>query len=240
MTSQTACGVGRASRLPSTAAALAVVLSVAGCQQGDYAEPIANEVTVHDDDGMHGAVLTDQYVMPDLALTATDGSSYSLTEDTTDPLTLVFFGYTQCPDICQVVMSDIASAMTRLDENDREQVGMLFITSDPARDDPQTLRTYLDRFDPDFEGVTGRLGQIVKVGNELGVPIEKGRQLPSGGYEVAHGTQIVAVDENDRSPIVWTEGTSAAALAEDLTGLIDGVSTGSTTRGGGSTTGNAP
>ncbi len=177
-------------------------------------------MSVHDDDGMHGALLTDQYVVPDVTLTATDGSAYSLTEDTTKDLTLVFFGYTHCPDICQAVMADIASALTRVDEADRERVGMVFVTSDPARDDPATLRDYLDRFDPSFEGLTGDLDRIVALGNKLGVPVEKGARMPSGGYEVTHGTQIVGVDDTDRSPIVWTEGISAADLAEDITKLL--------------------
>jgi protein SCO1/2 len=97
---------------------------------------------------------------------------------------------------------------------------MLFVTTDPARDDPATLRRYLDRFDPGFEGLTGDLQRIVDVGESLGVAIEKGAKLPSGGYEVAHGTQIVAVDDRDRSPIVWTEGTSPDHLAEDLAALL--------------------
>jgi protein SCO1/2 len=203
------------------------VLSLAGCAASPEGQ-LTSGLTVRDDDGMHGAVLNDKYVMPDVKLTATDGSSYSLTDDTTDPLTLVFFGYTRCPDICQLVMADIASALTRLDESAREQVGMLFITSDPARDDPQALRTYLDRFDPAFEGLTGPISQIVRVGSQLGVQIEKGAKLPSGGYEVVHGTQIVAVDEKDRAPIVWTQGISPVDLAEDLAELLAGVSTSST------------
>ena len=182
--------------------------------------PPVSGMTVHNDDGMNGAVLADQYVLPDMTLTATDGSSYSLSEETTKPLTLVFFGYTHCPDICQAVMADIASAMTRLDDADRADVGMLFITSDPARDDPQVLREHLDRFDPSFEGLTGDLDQIVRVGTALGVAIEKGAKLPSGGYEVAHGTQIVGVEDNGRAPIVWTEGTPAGELAEDITKLL--------------------
>lgn len=121
----------------------------------------------------------------------------------------------------QYVAPDITSALSRLEPEQRDKVGMLFITSDPARDDPATLRRYLDRFDPQFEGLTGDLDTIVEVADELGVPIEKGKKLPSGGYEVSHGTQIVALDAKDRSPIVWTEGTSAAALAEDLTAILD-------------------
>ncbi|MGH3372997.1 MAG: hypothetical protein ACRDPR_23670, partial [Nocardioidaceae bacterium] len=72
-----------------------------------------------------------------------------------------------------------------------------------------------------FEGLTGDLGTIVKAGNALGVEVQKGNRLPSGGYEVAHGTQIVAVDERDRSPVVWTEGTPAEHLAEDLAEMLD-------------------
>lgn len=209
----------RPGRLLAAAAGAAVVLLLAGCAQDD---PSAGspEITVHDHDGMHGAMLTDKYVAPETPLTATDGTSYSLAADTTKPLTLVFFGYTTCPDICQVVMADIASALTRLDDADREQVDMVFVTTDPARDDEQALREYLDRFNPSFEGLTGDLDTITEVANALGVPIEKGAKLPSGGYEVAHGTQIVAVDAEDRSPIVWTEGTPAGDLAEDITALL--------------------
>jgi len=230
---------GSTGRYLSAAVGAAVVLTLAGCADDPSQGRLTSGITVHDDDGMHGAVLADQYAVPDLSLTATDNSSYSLTEDTTDPLTLVFFGYTRCPDICHVVMADIASAMTRLDETDRERVAMLFITTDPARDDPATLRTYLDRFDPTFEGLTGDLQRIVDVGDDLGVEIKKGAKLPSGGYEVAHGTQIIAVNANDRAPIVWTQGTSAGELAEDLTKLLGDATPGADSESG-SSTGSAP
>lgn len=177
-------------------------------------------VRVSDDDGLNGSALTRPYDVPRISLTATDGSAYSLTADTEERLTLVFFGYTRCPDICQAVMADIASALTRLTPEQRDQVGMLFITSDPARDDAKTLRAYLDRFDPTFEGLTGGLRRITVAGDALGVPIEQGRRLPSGGYEVVHGTQIIGVNAKGQAPVVWTEGTSAASLAEDITTLL--------------------
>lgn len=212
--------MGSRRRLLAAASALSVVLTVSACAGATTTGQPVSGMTMHNDDGMNGAMLAATYVLPDMTLTATDGSSYSLAKDTTEQLTLVFFGYTHCRDLCQVVMSDIASAMTRLDHADRADVGMLFVTSDPARDDPQVLRAYLDRFDPSFEGLTGRLDDIVRAGNALGVPIEKGAKLPSGGYEVSHGTQIIGVDHTGRVPIVWTEGTSAGALAEDLTRLL--------------------
>lgn len=206
---------------------VAALALLAGCGEETGSGAAVTGVTVSDDDGMHGAVLTDPYVVPDVSLTSTAGAPYSLTADTTKPLTLVFFGYTHCPDICQVVMADIASAMTRLDTAEREQVDMVFVTTDPARDDAKTLRAYLDRFDPSFEGLTGALPKIVTTGKALGVPIEKGVKMPSGGYEVAHGTQIVAINAQDRSPIVWTEGTSGADLAQDISELLAQPATGS-------------
>ncbi|MGH3372843.1 MAG: SCO family protein, partial [Nocardioidaceae bacterium] len=108
-------------RLLVAAAGLAVGLLLAGCA-GDDPAGMTSGFTEHNPDGLHGAVLAEQYVVPDLRLTATDGAAYSLTEDTTAPVTLVFFGYTHCPDICSIVMADIASALNRLEPEQREQV----------------------------------------------------------------------------------------------------------------------
>ncbi len=196
-----------------------LLMSLAACGGQGSTGPVAG-FTEHNSDGMHGVVLPQKYVVPDVTLTATDGSDFSLTEDTDAPVTLFFFGYTHCPDICQIVMSDIASALTRLDSEQKSEVDVVFVTTDPARDDAATLRDYLDRFNPEFEGLTGDLRTITKAGDALGVAVEKGKKLPSGGYEVTHGTQVIAVDSSDRAPMVWTEGTPPAQMAEDLAKLL--------------------
>lgn len=168
----------------------------------------------------HGNRLGDPLAVPDTTLSATGGSSYSLTESTDDPVTLVFFGYTHCPDICGMVMSNVASALTRLDEGARDDVEVLFVTTDPARDDEATLRRYLDRFDPSFTGLTGGLDEIVALGRELGVYIEKGEKLPSGGYDVAHTDSLFAIGEADEVPVIWSRDVSAADLAADLATML--------------------
>ena len=173
------------------------------------------------DDELAGAVLDQPYVVPATPLTDTGGASYSLADSTDKRLTLVFFGYTHCPDICQVVMSTLASAMTRLDDADREQVDVVFVTTDPARDDEATLRDYLDRIDPTFVGLTGPLPTIIEVGNQLAVAVEHGEKLPSGGYDVTHGTSVLGIDSDDEVPIVWTQGTSATQFAADVHQLLD-------------------
>ncbi len=124
--------------------AAALTIGLAGCG-GDDVKP----------GDLHGKVLDPPFTVSKAALSDTDGRPYSLTENTDKRLTLVFFGYTNCPDICGLVMNNLASAMTRLDDRDRDQVDVVFVTTDPDRDTPEVLRRYLDHIDKSFIGVIG-------------------------------------------------------------------------------------
>jgi protein SCO1 len=206
-------------------AALGALLTLTACGgSGDGGNGVVSGFQSYDEDGMEGAVLTEPYTWPHGTLLDSRGEEIDLRDDLEKPLTLVFFGYSKCPDICQVVMADLASTMARLDDSEAEDVATWFVTTDPARDDPATLRSYLDRFNPAFEGLTGPLDEIVDVAAAVHVPVEKGAKLPSGGYEVTHGTPILGVLPDGTVPIVWTEGTSPARLAEDIhIMLTDGI-----------------
>jgi protein SCO1/2 len=152
-------------------------------------------------------------------LVDTDGAAYSLTADTDARLTMVFFGYTHCPDICGMVLGNLSSALTRLDEKELEQVEVVFVTTDPARDTGEVVRAYLDRFDPAFTGVTGELTDIERVAASVGVGM--GEKLPSGGYEVdAHTTTVTGIDVGDEAPIFWSQTTSPSEFAEDISALL--------------------
>ncbi|MPZ96890.1 MAG: SCO family protein [Propionibacteriales bacterium] len=165
--------------------------------------------------------MPEPYDVPSIQLTDTDGAAFDLVADTTKPVTLVFFGYTNCPDICSLVMADLASAMTRLDGEVRDQVQMLFVTSDPARDTGPVLRKFLDRFDPSFEGLTGPLPRIEQAAKPLGVLLEGTKKLPGGGYEVSHGSQVLGIGADDTAQVVWTEGTPVGDLVTDITRLAE-------------------
>ena len=205
----------------AAACSTAALLTLAACGGTSTSDDaVVSGFSESGDDGMHGAILTEPYTWPEATLVDTTGEDVELRAALEEPLTLVFFGYTQCPDICQAVMADLASATARLDESDAAAVDTWFITTDPARDDPETLRAYLDRFDPDFEGMTGPLPDIVAVGKAVHVGIDKGAELPSGGYEVNHGTPILGVTPDGEVPILWTEGTSAQKLAEDIQAIL--------------------
>ena len=171
-------------------------------------------------DTFTGAVLHQKYHAPATMLTDTDGQPFSLASSTDKRLTLVFFGYTHCPDECPTTMATLASAMLQLDKADRDNVQVVFVTTDPARDTGPVIRHWLDRFDPSFVGVTGPLPKIKQVAETMGVAVEKGRRLPSGGYDVTHGTQVLALDGKNQVPVVWTLGTTAPEFAHDIHQLL--------------------
>lgn len=193
------------------AALLLAVLSACGPSSGPGAA--VTGVRSSDDDGYLGVKLDQPYVVPPLTLRDTSGRSFELARQ--PRRTVVFFGYTHCPDLCQTVMSTIASAWARLSVEDRARLQMAFVTTDPARDSGAVLRRYLDRFNPRFTGLTGSLSQIDALGRPMAVYVKKGRQLPSGGYEVDHGTQVITV-RHARGDLLWTAATSPADIAADL------------------------
>jgi protein SCO1/2 len=111
--------------------------------------------------------------------------------------------------------------MLQLDDADRQDVQVVFVTTDPARDTGPVIRDWLDHFSSSFVGVTGSLSTIKQVGTDVGVPIGKGKRLASGGYDVTHGTQVLGLDGNNHQiPVVWTLGTTAPEFAHDIHQLL--------------------
>ncbi|MDN5744494.1 MAG: SCO family protein [Nocardioidaceae bacterium] len=167
-----------------------------------------------------GTRLDRPYVAPDIALTDTDGQPYSLASDTDKPLTLVFFGYTHCPDYCPMVMNNIAAAMNRLDDTDRDDVAMVFITTDPSRDTKQRLRAYLDGYDKSFIGLTGDLKKVQRIGDPLAIYVSDGKKLPSGGYDLGGHTTSTLALEGGKAVALWNQETSNTEFAADIHTLL--------------------
>ncbi|TWD83677.1 protein SCO1/2 [Kribbella amoyensis] len=206
--------------------AAVALLALAGCGGGQKEEPnnpggAIIRTPAGDPNGMRGATLDRPYALPAKSLTDTGGNEFNLVTSTKKPVTLVFFGYTNCPDVCTTVMADIASALTKVDESVRNQVQMVFITTDPARDNPAVIRKYLDRFDPSFVGLTGPLEEIKDIAKTVGVPVEGMKKLPSGGYEVGHGAQTLGFGADDKATVLWLENAAIGDLAHDFGKLVE-------------------
>ncbi|WP_407297161.1 SCO family protein [Stutzerimonas zhaodongensis] len=125
---------------------------------------------------------------------------------------LLFFGFTACPDVCPTTLSDIRRLMGQLPATVREQLQVVLITADPARDTPEALRTYLDYFRADFKGWTGEMAELQKLSKGLGLPFVPATQT-SGNYSVSHSGNLA---------IVTPEGTLRGHIRSPL--KLDGLS----------------
>ena len=198
--------------------AVGLLLVVTGCTPA--ATPILAGRDPDPEGYLGGTSLPDPYAMPDVSLTDTAGQSYNLVSSPSKPVTLLFFGYTNCPDVCIAVLSDIALALQRMKPADRDQIQVVFVTTDPARDKPKQVGTYLRRFNPDFIGLTGSLATIKQAASQVGVDIEGMEKLPSGGYEVGHSAHVIGFSRNS-GVVVWTPGSSIGSLKHDFALLVD-------------------
>jgi protein SCO1/2 len=196
------------------AVALAAVALVAGCASGST-DPT---VSANGQPGWHGTGVTKGYPLPDLPFTDTEGQQVTPKQVARTPVTLVFFGYTHCPDICNVVLANVASALRGATPAVRKDVRMLFVTTDPARDTPVAVRDYLDRFDPTYEGLVAPVATVEQAARALYISYEKPDGSQGGNYMVSHGTYTTAFLHGS-ARVVWSADTSVADLRADLTRL---------------------
>lgn len=127
---------------------------------------------------------------------------------------LVYFGYTYCPDSCPTTLQEIADALRRLGPKARDVVPV-FITLDPARDHPATLRKYLAAFGPEFVGFTGTPEQIAAVAHAYRVYYAK-HPLPGGSYSIDHASTIYLMAPDGRFTTLLDDQQGSAALAQQL------------------------
>jgi protein SCO1/2 len=212
-------------------AAAAVALPLAACGGGGTdtarndaaaAAPSVSASPSFDPESWHGAVLGQPLELPHLVLTDTDGQPFDLRAQTLGDPTLLFFGYTHCPDICPIHMATIARAMERTGVT-TDDVDVVFVTNDPARDTPDVLGAFLERFDPGFIGLTGDLETIVAGMADLGLPPPEFIETDEEGvYWVGHPAQVIAFDADGRADIVYPFGVELPGWTADLPKLIAG------------------
>jgi len=195
-----------------------VVLLISGCIAAPSGPPGQRNADQAGYAG--GSSLPEPYSMPEISLTDTSGRPYNLATTPSKPVTLLFFGYTNCPDVCITVLSDVALALQRLAPANRDQIQFIFVTTDPARDKEKQIRRYLDRFNPSFVGLTGPLPMIKRAATQVGVDIQGMKKLPSGGYEVGHSAQVIGFSRNS-GVVLWTPGTPIASLKHDFALLVE-------------------
>jgi protein SCO1 len=198
-----------------TAAVVGAVALLAGCS----ASPDDGAASVRTtSSALHGTAITKPYPLPDQTFTDPADKPYVPSRDATHPLTLVFFGYTHCPDLCNVVLANVAAALRRTDDAVRRRTQLLFVTTDPARDTTQVVHDYLARFDRGFVGLRADLPTMKAAAAALHITYDGTTKVPGGGYEVTHGTQVTAFRDG-QAAAVWSADTPVADLRADLLAL---------------------
>jgi protein SCO1/2 len=175
------------------------------------------------DDGWAGTVLAEPQEKPRIQLSTTRGEPYDLVPATDGKVTLVMFGYTNCPDVCPINLATLDAALEELDPEVANRVEVVFITADPGRDTPQVLRSYLDLYSTDFVGLTGGQAEVEEAQRLAQVPVAVLEDPDgTGEYTVGHATQIIAYQPDGIARTVYPFGTRQEDWLRDLPRLIDG------------------
>lgn len=162
------------------------------------------------------------YPKPDVTLEDTAGDPYDIATDTRDQLTLVYFGYTHCPDLCPLNMFTAATALQRLPAAERSRVKVVFVTTDPDRDTPSVIRTWLDHFDSSFIGLTGAIKQIQQTEAATGIPLSFAEHTTEVGasYTVVHAGFILVYTQDNRAHLEFPAEILPSQEAQDITTLL--------------------
>ena len=126
--------------------------------------------------------------------------------------TLVYFGYTHCPDVCPVTLLQLAQVVK---SGVVPGLRVVFISVDPARDTPTQLAQYVHAFDPDFIGLTGSAAQLASIAHRFGVAYLR-VDLPGGDYSMDHSSTVFLMDARGHNVAVFTAPYDVKSLTQDL------------------------
>jgi len=197
-----------------------VCSALAACGPGD-GDARADEAT------WSGRELPIELEKPHFTFTDVEGRPYDFRRETEGFVTLLFFGYTNCPDVCPIHMANIAAVLRDLPTESARSIKVVFVTTDPERDTPERLREWLGAIHPAFVGLRGPLHEVHAAEGSLMLPasvIETGGhgsgEQPSGDYFVGHASSVVAFGANGLARLMYPFGTRQEDWARDLPRLV--------------------
>ncbi len=153
---------------------------------------------------------------PDISLAMANGETYRLGEE---KITLLFFGYTYCPDVCPTTLAELKLAMDLL-RDDADQVQVVFISVDPERDTAETVQKYVQRFNPNFIGLSGTLEGLEPIWNGFGVYREIVEGTSETNYIINHTARVTLVDQNGSMRLTYGFQTPPEDIAHDIEILL--------------------
>ncbi len=167
----------------------------------------------------HGIDITGADYARNFALADPSGKLRTL-DEFKGRVVVVFFGFTQCPDVCPTTMAELAQIRQSLGA-DGERLQGIFVTVDPERDTPELLDAYVKNFDPSFVALRGDLAQTQAVAKEFKVYFAKVTGRNAGSYTIDHTAGSYVFDAKGRVRLFLRHGTGGSAVAADLKRLLD-------------------
>ncbi|KIH99268.1 hypothetical protein LP52_08715 [Streptomonospora alba] len=200
-------------RLLATGLAAAAAAALAGCGgTGQSQEPQQRE-------GPFMEVSASAMPAPPFEFSTARGKPWAFGDVADDKLTLLYFGYTSCPDVCPTTMADVAAALQGTGAA-ADDFDVVMVSTDPERDTAEQLRGWLDSFDPEFTGVRGPIDDVVTAAEAYGIPIEKSKKT-EGDYQVSHGERVAVLDGDGAAVGFFDEGTAPEEMGGVLAQLAE-------------------
>jgi protein SCO1 len=214
-------------RMLALSAAAALVAVTAGC-----ASSSAGTTTTggsNDSTGLvqintskyKGDIITPE-AKPVGTLTDEAGKPFNIRTMTKSTVTLLFFGYTHCPDECPLTMANTAAALRMLPAAEQAKIKVLFVSVDPGRDTLARLRSWLGNFYPAFIGLRAPLSAVEALERQVGLPIGPTFKDAAGQYQVDHATEMFAYSTDNLAYESFFPSTPPASMAHDLALLVTG------------------
>lgn len=189
------------------------------------------------DDGFAGTLVTDPPLQPaDVVLRDTEDQPYHLARPSPAKVTVLYFGFTRCNDVCPTTMADLAAARRTLPSALAHRVEVVFVTVDPRRDTPGVLKRWLGRFDPGIVGLRGPTALVHQAerslyadpsaiepstgGDHQAGHGQGGSSTGAGDYEVSHSGSVYVFGPGGTS-LLYSGGTTVTQYARDFTRLLN-------------------
>lgn len=189
-------------------AALLGALCVASCSQPPPPPPVA------------ATLLEPPLELPEVSLADKTGDAFT-TEQLNGRFNLLFFGFTHCPDICPLTLAVLARMGAEWNTPHIDVPQVVFVSVDPARDDPERIDTYLGHFDPAFQGVTGPREAMDPWLKALGVAVHVDPHAEGEPYTVTHNSTVYVVGPGAELIAVFSPPHDSAVIAADFLRIRD-------------------
>jgi protein SCO1/2 len=198
-------------RIPAVVLAAAAIAAACGDRAARVPAPT----------DFHGVGMIPPIAKPDFTFTATDGKPFDFRARTSGKLALLFFGYTNCPDVCPVHAANVAAVLRDLSWADRQRVMFVFVSTDPARDSLPAIRAWLDHFDSSFVGLRGPIDSVNALALKLMLPgAALEQKAKDGTYGVGHSAVVLAFSADDSARVMYPFGVRQQDWAADIPKLL--------------------